>query len=127
MCQVWAIFRFPHTRGRARAKSLSNLFFLVFCSFISRFYATFVHIFKNYTADGKNHSSKYGDYGLVEIKLGGETLVAQGVETLDRLAALARAKLKRQPSFRMVLTAVGPFAYRRKDGIVVAPIGSLRP
>ena len=68
-----------------------------------------------------------GDYGLVEIKLGGETLIAEGVETLDRLATLARAKLKRQPSFRMVLTAVGPFAYRRKDGIVVAPIGSLRP
>ena len=68
-----------------------------------------------------------GDYGLVEIKLGGETLISEGVETLDRLGTLARAKLKRQPSFRMVLTAVGPFAYRRKDGIVVAPIGSLRP
>ena len=68
-----------------------------------------------------------GDYGLVEIKLGGETLIGEGVETLDHLATLAQAKLKRQPSFRMVLTAVGPFAYRRKDGIVVAPIGSLRP
>ena len=68
-----------------------------------------------------------GDYGLVEIKLGGETLIGDGVETLGRLATLAQSKLKRQPSFRMVLTAVGPFAYRRKDGIVVAPIGSLRP
>lgn len=68
-----------------------------------------------------------GDYGLVEIKLGGETLIGEGVETLGRLATLAQSKLKRQPSFRMVLTAVGPFAYRRKDGIVVAPIGSLRP
>lgn len=68
-----------------------------------------------------------GDYGLVEIKLGGETLIGEGVETLGRLATLAQSKLKRQPSFRMVLTAVGPFSYRRKDGIVVAPIGSLRP
>lgn len=68
-----------------------------------------------------------GDYGLIEIKLGGETLIGEGVETLGRLATLAQSKLKRQPSFRMVLTAVGPFAYRRKDGIVVAPIGSLRP
>ena len=68
-----------------------------------------------------------GDYGLIETKLGGETLIGEGVETLGRLATLAQSKLKRQPSFRMVLTAVGPFAYRRKDGIVVAPIGSLRP
>ena len=32
------------------------------------------------------------------------------------------------PSFRMVLVAIGDFAYRRnEDGIIVCPIGCLRP
>ena len=30
------------------------------------------------------------------------------------------------PSFLMVLTAVEPYAYRRKDGIYVVPIGCLK-
>lgn len=33
---------------------------------------------------------------------------------------------KREPSFMMVLTAVGPYAYRRKDGVWVVPLGSLK-
>lgn len=31
------------------------------------------------------------------------------------------------PSFKMVLTAVGQYAYRRPDGVYVVPIGCLRP
>ena len=64
-----------------------------------------------------------GDFGLVEVKLGGETLIGEGVETLSKLSG----KLRRKPSFRMVLTAVGEFAYRRKDGILVIPLGALKP
>lgn len=64
-----------------------------------------------------------GDFGLVEVKLGGETLIGEGVETLGKLSG----KLRRKPSFRMVLTAVGEFAYRRKDGILVIPLGALKP
>ena len=64
-----------------------------------------------------------GDFGLVEVKLGGETLIGEGVETLSKLSG----KLRRNPSFRMVLTAVGEFAYRRKDGILVIPLGALKP
>ena len=30
------------------------------------------------------------------------------------------------PSFKMVLTGVGQYAYRRNDGVMVVPIGSLR-
>ena len=67
-----------------------------------------------------------GDFGLVEIKLGGETLIGEGVRTLAKLSALATAKLKRAPKFKMVLCAVGDYAYRRKDGIIIAPIGSLK-
>ncbi len=29
------------------------------------------------------------------------------------------------PAFRMVLTGVGDYAYRRTDGVLVAPIGTL--
>ena len=68
-----------------------------------------------------------GDFGLVEIKLGGETLIAEGVRTLEKLSSLTAAKLNRHPAFKMVLTAVGYFAFRRKDGIVIGPIGALRP
>ncbi|MCI7130674.1 MAG: hypothetical protein MSA09_09040 [Lachnospiraceae bacterium] len=30
------------------------------------------------------------------------------------------------PSFMMVLTGIGDYAYRRKDGVCVVPIGCLR-
>lgn len=32
----------------------------------------------------------------------------------------------KSPSFLMVLTAVGDYAYRRKDGVYVVPVGCLR-
>ena len=31
------------------------------------------------------------------------------------------------PSFKMILTAVGDFAYTREDGIIVCPLGCLKP
>lgn len=67
-----------------------------------------------------------GDFGLVEVKLGGETLIEEGVKTLNKLSALTGAKLKRQPKFKMVLCAVGDYAYVRKDGILISPIGALK-
>ena len=34
----------------------------------------------------------------------------------------------RQPSFKMVLTAVGDYAYRlEEDGVIVCPVGALKP
>ena len=68
-----------------------------------------------------------GDFALVEVKLGGEKLIEEGTKTLERLSSLISGKLKRRPVFKMVLTAVGEYAYTRKDGILVAPIGSLCP
>jgi hypothetical protein len=32
----------------------------------------------------------------------------------------------KSPAFKMILTATGEFAYRRKDGIIVAPIACLK-
>ena len=68
-----------------------------------------------------------GDFGLVEIKLGGETLVEEGVHTIRKLQSLLEAKSHRPPKFSMVATAVGDCAYMRTDGIIVAPISSLAP
>ena len=69
-----------------------------------------------------------GSYGLVEIKTGGDALIEKGVKTLDSLSAKIDTARMPSPSFRMVLVANGDFAYRRtEDGIIVCPIGCLRP
>ena len=69
-----------------------------------------------------------GDYALVEIKLGGERLVSEGVRSLNTYWKLLEGKKVRKPVFRMILTAVGDYAYTRKeDGIIVCPISALKP
>lgn len=67
-----------------------------------------------------------GSYGLVEIKLGGDDLVDAGVRTLKALSDKIDTDRMKQPSFLMVLTAVGPYAYRRDDGVYVVPVGCLK-
>ena len=68
-----------------------------------------------------------GKYGLIEIKLGGKELIEKGAATLKKLAERIDTVKMSSPSFLMVLTATGDFAYRRDDGIVVCPIGCLKP
>ena len=69
-----------------------------------------------------------GSYGLIEIKLGGETKIAEAVDTLNKLEKKIDTTRMPNPSFKMVVTAVGKYAYRRKeDGIYVVPIGCLKP
>ena len=67
-----------------------------------------------------------GSYGLIEIKLGGEKLIQDGVDTLTELASKIDTTKMKEPAFLMVVTAVGRFAYRREDGIYVVPIGCLK-
>lgn len=67
-----------------------------------------------------------GSYGLIEIKLGGTQAIEKGVSTLTSLAAKIDTTKMKAPSFLMVLTAVGDYAYRRKDGVYVVPIGCLK-
>lgn len=67
-----------------------------------------------------------GKYGLVEIKLGGDKLVEEGAKNLLKFNSVLDTTKMREPSFLMVLTAVGPYAYRRKDGVYVVPIGCLK-
>lgn len=70
-----------------------------------------------------------GSYGLVEIKLGGDKLIQEGVSTLTKLAEKIDTDKMSAPSFKMILTAVGSYAYPLSDAndVIVVPIGCLRP
>lgn len=69
-----------------------------------------------------------GQYGLIEIKLGGESLINDGVRTLSSLAEQIDTVRMKEPAFKMILTATGEYAYRRpEDGIYVVPVGCLKP
>lgn len=67
-----------------------------------------------------------GSYGLVEIKLGGDNLIQEGVSSLKILADKIDTTRMKKPSFLMVLTATGQYAYRNEEGIYVVPIGCLK-
>ena len=67
-----------------------------------------------------------GKYGLIEIKLGGETLINEGAANLKKLAEKIDTTKMKTPSFLMVLTGIGQYAYKREDGVLVVPIGCLR-
>lgn len=68
-----------------------------------------------------------GRYGLIEIKLGSEKGIEDGVKTLRALSKKIDTNVMHAASFLMILTASGEFAYRRDDGILVVPIGCLKP
>ena len=67
-----------------------------------------------------------GRYGLVEIKLGGQRLIDEGAKTLHALSGKIDTGKMMPPSFMMVLTGTGAYAYKRKDGIWVVPVGCLK-
>lgn len=67
-----------------------------------------------------------GKYGLVEVKLGGDRLINEGAANLLALAGKINTEKRNEPSFMMVLTGTGNYAYRRKDGVYVVPVGCLK-
>ncbi len=67
-----------------------------------------------------------GSFGLVEIKLGGDRLIEEGAQALKKFSAKIDTGKMKEPSFLMVLTGTGKFAYRREDGVYVVPVGSLK-
>ncbi len=68
-----------------------------------------------------------GRYGLIEIKMGGQSAIEHGAETLKKLAQKIDTEKMATPSFLMVLTGVSPIAYQRADGVLVVPVGCLCP
>lgn len=67
-----------------------------------------------------------GEYGLIEIKLGGHDNIEKASDTLKRLRDKIDTDKMKAPSFLMVLIGVGQYAYRRQDGVFVVPIGCLK-
>lgn len=68
-----------------------------------------------------------GSYGLIEIKIGGADNIEKGAKTLKDLASKIDTAKMKAPSFMMVVTGIGQYAYRRPDGVCVVPIGCLKP
>ncbi len=67
-----------------------------------------------------------GSYGLIEIKLGGDKLINEGAENLKKMYSKIDTDKMSNPSFLMVLTATGKYAYKREDGVFVVPVGCLK-
>ena len=67
-----------------------------------------------------------GNYGLIEIKLGGDNLINEGANNLKKVASKIDTTKMKNPSFLMVLTATGKYSYKREDGVYVVPIGCLK-
>ena len=66
-----------------------------------------------------------GRWAAVEVKKGAHD-IDEGAENLNTLAKTVDTGRMGEPSFRMVLTGT-PFAYTRPDGVIVCPLGCLRP
>lgn len=67
-----------------------------------------------------------GEYGLIEIKLGGEDLINEGAHNLITLSEKIDTDKMHKPAFMMVLCGIAPFAYKREDGVFVVPISCLK-
>ena len=67
-----------------------------------------------------------GSYALLEVKLGGEDKINEGAACMIELATNIDTDRMSAPSFMAVIIGVGKYAYRRKDGVYVLPIGCLK-
>lgn len=66
-----------------------------------------------------------GQYGLIEIKLGGNKLIEEGVANLLKLESQIDIEKMSEPSFKMILTGSEKYAYKRKDGVLIVPVTCL--
>lgn len=68
-----------------------------------------------------------GKYGLIEIKLGSDDGIKDGIKNLLALEKKIDVDKMNKPSFKMILVAKSKFAYKTKEGIYIVPICSLKP
>ena len=66
-----------------------------------------------------------GRWAPVEVKLGSSEIEEAATHLMTLQKRIDTDKVG-QPSFKMVLTG-GQFAYKRNDGVLVVPIGCLKP
>lgn len=69
-------------------------------------------------------SLRDGRWAAIEVKMG-QKQIEEAAENLLKLKERINTDKMGEPSFLMVLTA-GEFAYKRKDGVLIVPIGCLR-
>lgn len=67
-----------------------------------------------------------GSYALLEVKIGGEERINEGANNLLALANNIDTNKMPAPSFMAVIIGIGKYAYQRKDGVYVIPIGCLK-
>ena len=67
-----------------------------------------------------------GEWMAAEIKLGGEKLIEQGVNSLLRLRKRVDTARTGEPSALIVITAAG-FGFQHREGVQVVPIATLGP
>lgn len=67
-----------------------------------------------------------GRYALMEVKLGGENLINAGATSMLKLANNIDTTKMTAPAFMAVIVGVGKYAYQRKDGVYVIPVGCLK-
>lgn len=71
---------------------------------------------------------KNGEYGLVQMKLGGsEEEIDDAAKRMKAFADIVDEEREKKPAFMMVLVGVEKYAYRREDGVYVVPVGCLKP
>ncbi len=58
--------------------------------------------------------------------LGGDKAIERGAETLKALRDKIDITKMPKPSFMMVVTAVGTYAYKRADDVWIVPVGCLK-
>lgn len=68
-----------------------------------------------------------GQWGAIEIKLGSDKdTIDQAASDLISLSELIDDKKMPAPSFLLIISGDASYAYRREDGVYVAPVGCLR-
>ncbi|MCL2597471.1 MAG: DUF4143 domain-containing protein [Paludibacter sp.] len=66
-----------------------------------------------------------GRWGAIEVKMGSRE-IEKAAENLIKLTEKINTEKMRKPSFLMVVTG-GQFAFKRKDGVYIVPLGCLKP
>ena len=67
-----------------------------------------------------------GSYALLEVKLGGNDRIEEGVSNLKALADKIDTSRMPPPSFMAVVVGVGQYAYQRNDEVLVLPVSCLK-
>lgn len=67
-----------------------------------------------------------GRYALLEVKLGGERLIDEGVKTLKDVLRRIDTDKMGKPAFMAIITGTERYAYRRDDEIIILPLGALK-